>query len=236
MNETIIPKTRKEYKRVKFVVTLEKDLQEDEVICSHCHGTGLSISENVYGIKGDTTHVGIQFPFKRQSMLYCRCCNNGVLKKCTFCGKIISRFDRECKCEGAEEERRKEQIRKNNEKWEKAVKIPEAEAWGKYACLYVDNVGEFVFSAEEIEDLIEEYELDKSELRVYATEEHTLSADATNVVENACDDLHEEAYDNCDIEGLQKLIDEWCKNQTGTTSYSPDYKIRIILEASNETK
>ena len=226
--ETIIPIVRREVKRVKFVVTLEKDLQDSEVICTHCHGTGLAICDNMYGIKGDTTHIGIRFPFKHQAMTFCAHCYNGVLKKCPFCGKAIGRSDRECKCEGAAEERQKIQFKKDNEKWEKAAKISETEAWNKYRCLYIANIDEYVFDPQEIEDRIEEYELNKSELRIYATKEYRLSADASNVVKSACEELHEDAYDNCDIDSLQKLLDEWCEKQTGTTSFSPDYTIGVI--------
>jgi len=229
--ETVTPTVRREVKRVKFVVMLEKDLQDDEVICPHCHGTGLAISENVYGIKDDITHIGIQFPFKRQAITFCNHCCNGVLKKCPSCGKAIGRFDRECKCEGAEEARQKELYKKNCKKFEKAAKITEAEAWEKYRCLYIDNIDEYVFDTQGIEDRIEEYELDKSELRVYATEEYNLSLDATDVATNACEELHEDAFDNCDIEGLQKLLDEWCEKQDGTASFLPDYKIGVILDA-----
>jgi len=41
MKETVIPKIRQETRRVKIVFELKKDLQEDELICEHCHGTGL---------------------------------------------------------------------------------------------------------------------------------------------------------------------------------------------------
>lgn len=35
--------------------SLEKDLQDNEEICPVCHGLGVVIDKNVYGIKGDTS-------------------------------------------------------------------------------------------------------------------------------------------------------------------------------------
>jgi hypothetical protein len=46
-------KTRKETRRIKMVFELAKDLQEDEVICEHCHGTG---AESVIGNACDGLH------------------------------------------------------------------------------------------------------------------------------------------------------------------------------------
>lgn len=63
--ETIIPAIRQETRRVKISFALKKDLQDDEVVCENCHGTGLDIADNVYGIRGDTTHIGVHFPYKQ---------------------------------------------------------------------------------------------------------------------------------------------------------------------------
>lgn len=49
-----------------------------------------------------------------------------------------------------------------------------------------------------------------------------ISIDVDSVIENACDDLHEDACENCDYGSLQKALDEWCKEQ-----------LRIILVIRN---
>jgi len=58
--------------------------------------------------------------------------------------------------------------------------------------------------------------------------------DASNIIEDACSDLHEDAMDNIsnkDQEELQALLDKWCEeNSAGTTSYYADYKVGIIVK------
>lgn len=36
-------------------------------------------------------------------------------------------------------------------------------------------------------------------------------------------------YEQCDIGGLQDLLDGWCKDQTGTTTYYPAYKQYVLI-------
>lgn len=49
-----------------------KDLQEDERICPVCHGLGMRIENNVYGIKGNTSEAGQRehFPYNHQSLSF----------------------------------------------------------------------------------------------------------------------------------------------------------------------
>ena len=206
---------------------------ENEVICEHCHGTGLEINDNVYGIQGDTTHIGVHFPYKHQSLTFCKHCYKGVRLKCNICGGLVDRLYTKCQCD-ADKVRHEKCKNENNERWEKASKISLAEAWEKYECLYVDNLDAYVFSQDDLEEILEEAELDKSLLdksllRIYGTKSDSIKMDASNIIENACNDLHEDAIDQCNEESLQKLLDEWCKKQTGTTTYYPDYTIGIVI-------
>jgi hypothetical protein len=226
MKETVIPKVRQETRKVKIVFELKKDLQENEVICEHCHGTGLEIANNVYGIHGDTTHVGVRFPYKHQSINYCRYCYNGIMEKCPSCGSLRGKKDRECSCGKDEKLRYEKWEKENKEKWEKTSKIPIDEAWITFKCLYIDDIDRYVFNESELEDLIEDYELKNP--KIFGTTEIRINLDASFIVENACDDLHEEAAEFCDTEKLQKILDDWCKEQDGTTSYSPNYKVGVI--------
>lgn len=65
---------------------------------------------------------------------------------------------------------------------------------------------------------------------LWVTEEINISLDAYSICENACDELHEDAMDNCDIKSLQEVLDDWCKKQTGTTTYSPCYREYVKVE------
>jgi hypothetical protein len=222
-----IPVVRSETRRVKMVFELKKDLTENEVVCEHCHGTGLEIADNVYGIKGDTAHVGVRFPYKHQSLTFCKHCYMGVRQKCPGCGNLCKQ-PFYCSCGYFDKQKDENWKREKEEQWETAAKIPVNEAWEKYKCLYVDNVDQYVFSPEELDDLIDEYELDVPSLKIYATITKHLYIDASSVIEGACEDLHEDANDCCDIKELQEILDKWCEKQTGTDTFYPSYKVGVI--------
>jgi len=230
MKETVIPKIRQETRRVKIVFELKKDLQEDEVICEHCHGTGLEIADNVYGISGDTAHVGVRFPYKNQSLTFCKYCFNGVMRKCPSCGSLRGKQDRECSCGYAYNIRQEARDYDRKERWEKAEKIPSWKAWEDFKCLYIDDIDEYVFNEDELDDLIEEYELENP--RIYGTVELGIQIDAADVIENACGGLHEDAIEQCNAKSLQAVLDEWGKKQSGATTYVPYYKVGVLMAAS----
>lgn len=228
---TVIPVMRKETKRIKMIFELQKDLIENQVICDHCHGTGLEIDDNVYGISGDPLSIKTRFPYKNQSLSWCRHCYNGVQEKCPACGSLRGKQDRECSCGVSDKERKEKWEQKEKERWEKAEKISFQEAWGIYECLYIENIDEYVFNDDDFDDLIEDrglYVLHDESLRVYATRKDTISIDAGYIAENACSYLHEDASERCDIEGLQVILDKWCEEQTGTATYYPDYSVGVI--------
>lgn len=56
--------------------------------------------------------------------------------------------------------------------------------------------------------------------------------DAHQIVEDACCELHEDAYENVDdeaIERLQKLLDDWADTVKGTDTYVQDDSIVVIF-------
>lgn len=62
-----------------------------------------------------------------------------------------------------------------------------------------------------------------------------ISMDADSIIENACEELHEEAEENIfrqDRKELQEFLDNWCKKQTGTITLYPNYKkyVRVRKE------
>jgi hypothetical protein len=224
--ETVIPKMRTETRVVKIVFELKKDLQEDEVVCEHCHGTGLEISNNIYGIQGDVTHVGVRFPYKHQSINYCRFCYNGIQRKCPSCGSLRGKMNGECSCGCSERERQEQWKKEDNEKWERAEKVSIEQAWKDYDCLYIDDIDKYVFDDGELDDLIEDYELENP--RIFVTTKTGIEICAADIIADACEYLHEDADEQCNTEELQVILDEWCKKQDGTTTYLPNRKIGVI--------
>jgi len=224
---------RTEYIDVDFNLKLKKDLQEHEVICYHCGGTGLQVDDNPFGIKEENSKI--HFPHKQQTIVGCRHCYNGVQSKCLHCGKILDRGTSQCDCEISKQERLQERRDKDLETWNKAKKISFEEASEKYTMLYVDDSDKYIM-IDEFEDWIHDEILELDEiklLRVYGTQEMELSIDASDVIENACSDLHEDARDNISVQeekSLQILLDQWCEeNKQGTKTYYADYSVGILL-------
>jgi len=221
---------------VSFNLKLQKDLQEHEVICSHCGGTGLQVDNNPFGIKEENNKI--HFPYKQQTIRGCNHCYNGVQSKCLHCGKILDRGNSRCDCKQSNLERIQERQDKDLEAWNKAKKITHEQAIKDFIMIYIDNYDKYLM-VEELEEWIEdkESEADQSicreELRIYGTQSIELSMDASNIIEDACSDLHEDAMDNISDEDekcLQVLLDKWCEdNRSGTTSYYADYTVGILL-------
>ena len=69
-------------------------------------------------------------------------------------------------------------------------------------------------------------------IRLWVCSVEKIYIDADNVVDNACEDLHEDAYEQCDIGGLQTLLDGWCEAQTGATTYYPCFKQYVEIDWS----
>ena len=60
-----------------------------------------------------------------------------------------------------------------------------------------------------------------------------LHINASRIVEEACEDLHEDAFDSIDyrdLKELQKYLDKWCKEQTCTVTYYPSDKEYVTVE------
>jgi len=227
---------RTEHIDVSFNLKLQKDLQEHEVICSHCGGTGLQVDNNPFGIKEENSKI--HFPYKQQTIAGCNHCYNGVQSKCLHCGKILDRCTSQCDCEQYNQERLNERHNKDLETWNKAKKISYEQATNDFIMIYIDNYDKYLM-VDELEEWIEnkESEADQSicreELRVYGTQSLDLSIDASSIIEDACSDLHEDSMDNISDEDqneLQELLDKWCENNRhGTTTYYADFNVGINL-------
>ena len=93
--------------------TLEKDLQDHEELCPVCHGLGVAIDNNIFGIKGDTSEAAKKsmFPYNHQAIKFCPNCFNGVIRLCQYCGKQIRKGSIDsCDCEQYKAKEEKEII------------------------------------------------------------------------------------------------------------------------------
>lgn len=60
---------------------------------------------------------------------------------------------------------------------------------------------------------------------LWLCDEGQIFINARSIVEEACEDLHEDAIENIDYDDiceLQRFLNQWCKKQTGTRTYYPD--------------
>lgn len=209
--------------------TLAKDLAENERICPVCHGLGIRVTDNVFGIQGDESEAGRRecFPYSNQAFTFCRSCRWGVQRLCPYCGKpyaIQTYFH--CDCDGQKEADRTAAERKWNEILSKAIEVDEEDV--PDTMLYCIKIDEYYKSTDEFQDNWVSNEYDKlygeRPDRLWVCDTGKISIDAGDVIDMACDDLHEDATEECDESSLQKLLDDWCAEQTGTTTYYPCYK------------
>ena len=226
------------YEAIKksFPKIITKDLTEYERICPVCNGLGMRIEDNVYGIEGDTSEIGKKylFPYKHQALSFCQNCFNGVQRLCPYCGQPYkNQAYMHCDCEGQKKADEKERIKKWNEKIADAVAIEERDA---HTMLYCEEFDEYYAT---VDDFFEDYAANYMDEELYIRPERLwvcsvekIHIDADSVVDNVCQELHEDAYEQCDIGSLQDILDDWCKEQTGTTTYYPCYEQYVIIDWS----
>lgn len=225
--------------------TLEKDLIDNEAICPVCQGTGVVKANNIYGLIGDTSEIAKKemFPYKHQSLALCPNCYNGVIKLCEFCGKQIKKgYIDKCDCPQYRAKQEEEKRIKYQETIDKAKEINWISAsdfvYDEKSHKFFIDVDEF---AEYYWDLYQEDDCDCKNFDEYFDQviphvlwncsEEDLHIDADTIVSQACEDLHEDAYNNVtDIIELQNYLDKWCSKQSGTTTYYPCYKEYIKVK------
>lgn len=212
-----------------------KDLQEHQKLCPVCKGTGLAIINQVYGFKNDPDKSK-HFPYSNQYIVSCQHCYTGVVNLCEQCKSELPRSKTRCECDMAKSIRRREELTRENALLDKAIKLRSDDDIAKnmdmyYSDSYPYNDGYFSDFEEFIDCWNDSYESDEMKpLYVWGTTSTSLTLSADSILENACDDLHEEAYER--IEGrveLQEFLDDWCAKQKDTTTYYYDTKYAIEI-------
>jgi len=225
--------------------TLEKDLQDHEEICPVCHGLGVVLENNIYGIKGDTSEEAKKsmFPYNNQAIKFCPNCYNGVISLCQYCGKQIPKhYIDKCDCEQYKAKEEEEKRIKYQEKILKAeevnIKDIDSGMWfyDEQTDDYFSDIDSFVDAYRDFDEYESEEDMMNNLPEVlWLTDPVGIFMDADNIIESACEELHEDAYENIsgeDRKELQNILDEWCKKQTGTRTIYPNYKkyVRVRKE------
>ena len=226
-----------EYVKSLVEASLVKDLHDNEELCQVCHGTGMVIRNNVYGLDDDPDK-SVMFPYMHQSISFCQHCYNGIVHRCKLCGELLPRGYLKHNCEAQRKLDREEAERKQKERLEKAPIAP-PEVLEKCEMFFTEhlNYGDGYFGDWETffdmwaddhspEDPRPEY--------VWTTETEDMHIDADSVIESATEDLYEDAeldISDAKRKELQAYLNEFCKTcGVGTTYYQGKYKVRIPWE------
>ena len=105
-------------------VTLEKDLQDDEIICPVCHGIGILKQDYRFGVKEDDTEKAFKLNwYDNEYLTLCPNCYFGRIKTCKYCGKPLPKHTNRCSCDGYREQEAEEKRIKYQETIEKANEV-----------------------------------------------------------------------------------------------------------------
>ena len=195
--------------------------KENQIVCGICGGTGWLLND------------------KETSIVKCNKCNNGLIDICEYCKKPFDYYySRTCNCNEAVNARkikREETITNKERELFNQAKIKvnisladKSKIEMLYSEMYPYNEGYFT----EIEELIDWCKDNGVEIPkyVWGTYKTKISIDGDSIVEDACCDLHEDAFSNITgLDELQEFLDEWCSKQTGTDTYYVDYGYAILI-------
>ena len=225
---------------------LIKDLHGDEAICPMCHGLGLRVVDNCYGLSDDPNKVAGHFPYKHQSLTFCPSCYNGVVHICPDCGKQIPKNHSYCDCEAGQQRWRTKKKQQYQELLQKAQKCESNELGSKFVVAYSDffsrNDGYFS-DWQEFFDAWHDFVVECKEEGiptpekpeyVWGTEPIEMVLDAKDIISRSCEDMHEDAINDIApiaIKSMQNFFESW-KNQYATVSYcyTHQYAIKIPWE------
>lgn len=98
--------------------TLEKDLQDDEIICPVCNGLGIIKQDYRFGMKENDTDKAFKLNwYDNEYLTLCPHCYFGRLKTCKHCGKPLQKQTNRCSCDGYREQEAEE----NRIKYQKTI-------------------------------------------------------------------------------------------------------------------
>lgn len=215
---------------------IKKDLHDNEEICQHCHGTGMVVVDNRYGLSNDPDSRSGQFPYLHQSISFCPHCYNGVVRRCPLCGELIKKGWLVCDCDAQREIRENERQQKLQEAFDKAPTAPK-EVIDEIECFYsesyTNNGGYFFDWSDFFENWFENHQPDDFRPSyVWITEPVKMSIDAWSIVKSETEELYEDAFDDISsgaIKELQDFIDDWCRRCGVGTTYHESHKYKVQI-------
>lgn len=194
---------------------VRRQLYPGERLCDTCGG---------FGVVEGTDPRG-------RGLTFCHDCIGGIRQTCRFCEQVL-KPGQVCTCLDAVESRTELHHKTHESRWAQAKKMPWSEAKMKFKWVYIESEGRF----EEVETLeanLVEHHL-KFPMWVYGTTQMELTLDARNIVEEGCNELHEEATNSISstqMEQLQFFLENWCDNvKDSTRTYFPDYTIGVVMD------
>ena len=216
---------------------LVKDLYDNEEICPTCHGTGMVINNNVYGLKSEGySNPSVRFPYLHAAITFCPNCYNGIVHRCKYCGEIMDRISLKHNCEKQLEEDRKLEKEQEDYRLLKAPVLPDKEA-RLMACLYSDDIstnnGYFFEWEDFFEDWFENHDSnDPKPEYVWSTIGIEPKLDAADIAEIAVENSYDDAIfdiSESSIKDLQHILNNWLTYCGVGTTYCVDYRYKIKI-------
>ncbi len=209
---------------------LTKHLEADEVVCDVCGGTGLVIDDNKYAM--DKLDMANPFPYRKEDLRHCPYCYSGVQKVCPHCGAHVRSLAQH-NCPGMDAQRQAEWQAKAAEKAAKAELITVEEATKRGIKYFWDTHCDALREL----DMLGEFACDHPESLIRggawaAIQTACLSFNAADLIENACEDLWEDAIECISsnaIEELQALLNVWAAKIEGTETFEPSNTVIILV-------
>ncbi|MGF7012007.1 hypothetical protein M2146_002561 [Lachnospiraceae bacterium PF1-22] len=194
------------YKKIsKPIQLMPKQPKENQMLCEDCNGIGWLVGE------GEIAQCN-------------KCQGRGLIDLCKLCGRPTNGY---CRSEKCEEERRQ---REESRRYEKAIKMKFEDVPDEHKEMMFSDVysGDGYFTDfEELFEYCDDLDIPYPKY-VWSTSSMDITLDAQDIVERACEELHEDAFEQIkDLDELQDFLDVWCAKQKGTTCYVDDGKYAI---------
>ncbi|MFH0777869.1 MAG: hypothetical protein V2A71_04475 [Candidatus Eisenbacteria bacterium] len=121
-------------------------------------------------------------------------------------------------------------IAEEQARFEKAKHIPFDEYEGEWCYSDAHKGSDGYFPIDDLDEILADMAPENRPKYVWACEPFGLDRiDAVDLVSSLLEEHHEDAMDDVDVEGLQKLLDKWVDEQS-VTSYAPDYSQAVLVE------